>query len=253
MACRAHLAIRTTARYVCCMFKRMKRRLSWSLSSGPLRQEVIDAFHTLWYYSPSTWRQSTWFGFPIQQHPLDLQLYQEVIARTRPRRIVQTGVNEGGSLLFLAHMLDALGEPDALVIGVDIRLTPKARTLDHPRIRTIEGDSISSAVVSHVSDLVGPSAHVLVSLDSDHSAAHVKGELRAYSGLVSVGSYLVVEDTNLNGRPVVPGFGPGPLDAANEFLNAHPEFARDDALWSRNLLSHHAGGWLKRLSNSGTR
>jgi cephalosporin hydroxylase len=214
-----------------------------------LRRPVGHAFHWLWYHSDNTWKVNQWMGFPIQQSPLDLQVYQEIVARVRPQRIVQTGINEGGSLLYFAHLLDALGmPPDVLVIGIDIRLTPKARDLVHPRIRMLEGSSTDPAIVAEVRKLVGHAAPVLVSLDSDHSRDHVLQEMRAYGGLVTMGSYMVVEDTNVNGHPVFPSFGPGPHEAVEDYLRQRHDFVRDDSLWTRNMMSLHQGGWLKRVS-----
>jgi cephalosporin hydroxylase len=45
-------------------------------------------------------------------------------------------------------------------------------------------------------------------LDSDHSADHVLAEMRLLRPLLVAGDYLIVEDSNVNGHPVLPGFGP---------------------------------------------
>jgi cephalosporin hydroxylase len=86
----------------------------------------------------------------------------------------------------------------------------------------------------------------MVVLDSDHSEAHVLQEIRRYSPLVQVGDYLVVEDTNVNGHPAYPGFGPGPMEAVEKFLAESSEFAVD-ARCERFLLTMNPRGYLKRV------
>jgi cephalosporin hydroxylase len=87
----------------------------------------------------------------------------------------------------------------------------------------------------------------MVILDSDHSCDHVLAELDAYSQLVTEGSYLIVEDTNVNGRPVFPRFGPGPHEAVERFLREGAPFGRDEDC-ERFFLTFNPGGYLKRSS-----
>lgn len=212
-----------------------------------LRHWVVDEFHRRWYESNRTWKRNHFLGYTVKQLPFDLWLYQELVYEIRPSFVVQTGVSEGGSVLFFAHLLDLIGAPSsALVVGVDIRLTESARSLSHPRVRLIESSSVVPECVERVRGLIQPGVG-LVSLDSDHSAAHVEKELELYSTLLTPGSYLVVEDTNVNGHPVSPTFGPGPFEATRAFLSRHDEFEADDARWQRNLISFHHHGWLRKI------
>jgi cephalosporin hydroxylase len=100
-------------------------------------------------------------------------------------------------------------------------------------------------VVAEVARRVG-TGRTMVLLDSDHRMAHVLAELRAYADLVSPGSYLIVQDTNVNGHPVLPGFGPGPMEAVREFLAADDRFEIDRDQ-ERLLFTMHPGGYLKRV------
>jgi cephalosporin hydroxylase len=86
---------------------------------------------------------------------------------------------------------------------------------------------------------------VLVILDSGHSLDHVLAELRAYGPLVTPGSFLVVEDTNLNGHPLLGDHGPGAAEAVADFLADTSEFVRDKSK-ERFLLTFNPGGYLKK-------
>src|SRR3954454_23430308 len=70
--------------------------------------------------------QFTWMGRPIIQLPEDLLRLQEVMFSIRPKVVVETGVAHGGSLVFHAAMLKAMG--GGRVIGVDIEIRAENRT-----------------------------------------------------------------------------------------------------------------------------
>jgi cephalosporin hydroxylase len=86
----------------------------------------------------------------------------------------------------------------------------------------------------------------MVVLDSDHHAEHVLNELRIYGEMVTVGNYLIAEDTNVNGHPVKPEFGPGPWEAVETFLKENPAFAVDSKR-EKFLLTFNPGGYLIRV------
>jgi cephalosporin hydroxylase len=86
---------------------------------------------------------------------------------------------------------------------------------------------------------------VLAILDADHSRDHVLDELRAYAAMVTPGSYCIVEDTNLNGNPVLSDFGPGPMEAVEAFLAERDDFTPDRSL-EELMLTAAPKGFLYR-------
>jgi cephalosporin hydroxylase len=101
-------------------------------------------------------------------------------------------------------------------------------------------------VVAQVAERAAGAGAVLVLLDSDHRRDHVLAELRAYAPMVTPGSYLVVEDSNINGHPVYEDFGPGPTEAVQDFLKERDDFEVDRSR-EKFLLSFNPGGWLRRV------
>lgn len=225
-------------------------------SAGP--QDIIDAYHELQYNSREHGSEPKWRGRLIDKCVYDLWRYQELILQVRPKVIIETGTANGTSALYFADMMALAGiSPRVITVdiddgipGVDInpmRLNPGEQPKDS-RIEYLIGDSVSFELASQIGERVlGAKLHpAMVVLDSCHSKQHVLKELEIYSPLVSKGSYLVVEDTNINGHPVYEHFGAGPYEAMLDWLPKHPEFEQHAAIERRFPFTHNPGGWLRR-------
>jgi len=193
---------------------------------------MIQQGYLQWYYDTGVWKRLSYRGVRTLKNPLDMWNYQEIIAEHGIEWIVETGTRHGGSALFFADLLAARGA-SGLVISVDIDhdLLQAPR---HERLRLLKGDSAAPEVVNAVKALLpADRPPMFVILDSDHRKAHVLRELAAYIPLMKSGDYLVVEDTCVNGHPLRPDFGPGPMEAIEEFLGLNQDLliadrARED-------------------------
>ena len=220
-----------------------------------------DAFRALtreWFNASCRHRYSyhfTWLGLPVIQYPQDLMAMQEVIWRTRPELIVETGIARGGSLVFFASMLEMIGSAGRVVgVDVDIRSHNRVAIEGHPlakRITMLDGSSIDAAIVEQVRSLARASRSILVVLDSNHTHEHVLRELELYSPLVRRGQYLIVMDTVVEDLPadLFPDrpWGPGdnPRTAVRAFLKNNDRFRVDEDIENRLLLTVAPGGYLK--------
>ena len=208
-------------------------------------EKVIENFHELFYTKAEqggTWSGIRWMGIPTRKNPFDIWIYQEIIHEIRPDAIVECGTMLGGSALFFVQMCDLVGK--GRIITVDIEKREKRP--DHPRINYLTGSSTDPEIIARVQSLIRPSEVIMVVLDSDHHKDHVFQEMRLYSPLVTVGSYLVVEDGNINGHPVLSSFGPGPAEAIEKFLSSSVDFVVDKAR-EKLLMTFNPGGYLKRV------
>jgi cephalosporin hydroxylase len=195
------------------------------------------------FYASNAWTNATWLGSQALKNPLDLWVYQEIIAETRPELIVETGTYRGGSAHFLASICDLLGAGE--VISIDIEPL-RDDYPQHPRITYLAGRSSTDPDV--VAEVAARAAgrRTLVVLDSDHSQAHVEAELAAYAPLVPVGCYLVVEDSNIG--QIRKDLLPGPLQAIEKFVAGTDEFVIDRER-EKFLITFNPSGYLRRVGS----
>jgi cephalosporin hydroxylase len=97
---------------------------------------------------------------------------------------------------------------------------------------------------------------VMVILDSNHTHEHVLNELKAYSPLVTVGSYCILPDTFIeffpkgyssshNNRPW--DVGNNPYTAMKEFLKKNNKFVIDRETSCKAMITETIDGYLKRI------
>lgn len=200
----------------------------------------------------------TWLDRPIIQLPQDIIAIQEIIWKTKPDVIVETGIAHGGSLILSASILELLGG-DRFVIGIDIDIREHNRKAieDHPmskRIKMVQGSSIDKSIVNEVHSMIPKGKSVMVILDSNHTHDHVIDELNAYASLVSLGNYLLVFDTIIEDiadefewadRPW--GKGNNAKTAVWEFLKGNDSFEIDEEYNNKLLITVAPDGYLKRV------
>lgn len=209
-----------------------------------------------------------WLGRPIIQYPQDIIAMQQIIWKTKPDLIIETGIARGGSLIFYASILNLIskcgGPKRAKVIGIDIdiRKHNKKGIRSHPiskNIEMIEGSSIDQNIFEKIKKRTLKAKKIMVLLDSNHTEDHVFKELELYAPLVSVGSYLVVFDTLIENMPK--NFyknrpwskGNNPMTAVSKYLKKIKknkekfEFKIDEEIENSLLISVSPGGYFKRI------
>ena len=255
--------------------------------SGMGNDQLLKDLTFQWFQHSLQYKYSYNFsslGRPIIQYPQDMVAMQELVWRTKPDLIIETGIAHGGSLVLSASMLALLDyceavergevlDPKAtrrrvLGIDIDIRAHNRAAIEAHPmshRIDMIQGSSISADILAQVHKIAQAHQRILVILDSNHTHDHVLAELEAYAPLTSPGSYCIVFDTVIEDLPdaMFPdrpwGKGNNPKTATWEYLRrlkgearmaadgAPLAFEIDSALESKLLITVAADGYLRRV------
>ena len=206
--------------------------------------DVITAdFHRLYHDKrwPETGGNTYWFGVPTLKTPLDMWVYQEILYENRPDVIIETGTFMGGSSYYFASIFDLLGSGRVITIDIgDFEGKPK-----HDRVTFLLGSSTADSIVEQVKDLIHEGEKVMVVLDSDHSASHVRKEMEIYGEMVTPGQYMVVEDTHLYGHPVRQYELGDPWKAVGEYLAQRSDFVADRSR-EKYGLTFNPSGWLKK-------
>mgnify|MGYP000034540685 CR=1 FL=1 len=209
--------------------------------------DVFDAYHR-WYYDSEVWEQVSFLGVPCLKSVSDLWNYQEIIAELQPSLVVEFGTRFGGATLYFS-MVGAAVNPELRVVSVDIdHREVHAPVREDERIELLTGSSVSDTVAEQLAArrerFPGP---LFCILDSDHRKEHVLAELELLRPLTRPGDYVVVEDGNINGNPVLPGWGEGPAEAIAAYFRSYPgDYRRDRAREEKFGFTFAPGGFLIR-------
>jgi cephalosporin hydroxylase len=193
----------------------------------------------------------SWMGRPVIQLPEDMMRIQELIYSIKPSVILETGVAHGGSLIFYATLVRAIGKGRVIGIDIDIRDHNREAIKNHELadlISLIDGSSIDNQVLAAARKLIKSNDTVLVLLDSNHSSAHVLQELWMYSEIVTPGSFIVACDgimQDLEGAPRAKDDWNCPQQAVREFLIGNPNFdlVEPEFLFNESFITDRVTYW----------
>lgn len=204
----------------------------------------------------------SWLGRPIIQFPHDIIGFQEIIWKIKPDLIIETGVARGGSLIFLASILELIGKGNVLGIEIKLRHHNETAIKKHPmykRIKILKGSSTDPKNLEKVKKIAKNNKKILVILDSDHTKKHVLEELNLYSQFVSKNSYIIVCDTIIQDFPKNWFSNNGidrpwnklnnPKTAVWEFLKQNDRFKIDKFIENKLLVTTSPDGFLKCIKD----
>ena len=193
-----------------------------------------------------------WLGEPILQTPDDLFAQQEIIFKTKPEVIIETGVCWGGSILFYNMMSKII--PIKKIIGIDIfipnPLRNRLKKSCDKKLILFNEDSTDLNLISKLKKITQKFNSFFIHLDSNHTHEHVLKELNLYSGFLKKGNYIISDDTIVDEipdqthRPRPWNSKSNPKTALNTFLKNNRDFKIDKTLNYNQMLSSCPGGYI---------
>lgn len=159
---------------------------------------------------------TTYRGVNCVKCPFDYVIYQMIIQEVKPDLIIEIGTWQGGSALYLADILELHGKGELHTIDVEDRIDPLVRY--HKRIKFFcqgwEGYDLKLA----------EGKTVLVIEDGSHKYKDTLQAIRKLSAVVSLNSYMIVEDGIIDALGLTGEYNGGPVRAIKEFLGENKNF-----------------------------
>ena len=230
-------------------------RLSTELDGKGGIQDSLDAPLIAWlnYHDRKAKGPCQWLGSKVSKNPMDNWIYQEILYEVRPDLVIEIGNKVGGTTLFLAGICELMDHGRVLAMDTDHTIF----TGHHPRVELLTGDCGEESIVAAVKEkCVGQK--VLIIHDASHTKNAVLRDLRNYCGLVSPGSYFIVEDCLMGVPGIVNDSGDQrvgsfkfqtkdtPMQAVEDFLQENGDFEVDRSR-ERYILTTCVGGYLRRV------
>ena len=185
----------------------------------------------------------TYRGIKTIKCPFDYVIYQMLLFDLKPDLIIEIGTNHGGAALYMANMLDIIGEGEIHTIDIkEYEIDDLVK--NHPRIKRFLG-----GYENYDLNLAKGFNRVMVIDDGSHTYDDVMSSLEIFKDVVSVGSYFIVEDGALDKVGLGPQYNGGPNKAIFEFLDGNTDYVIDKNLCNFFGINatFNTNGYLKKI------
>ncbi|MEQ1687072.1 MAG: CmcI family methyltransferase [Sphingopyxis sp.] len=186
-------------------------------------------------------------GIETYKNPFDLALYAMLLHQLRPRTVIEIGAHHGGSALWFADQLTALGV-DAHVHALDVVAVEGVRD---PRISFHMGSALSLGATFTAAMLAALPRPWLLIEDADHQYATTLTVMRFFDPWLQAGDWMVIEDGILTAMGAADEHGGGPHAALTQFLGERGSsyrVARDYCDFYGHNVTWNVDGWLEKQS-----
>jgi cephalosporin hydroxylase len=182
-------------------------------------------------------------GVETLKSPFDYVMYQMIISDLKPDLIIEIGTNCGGSSLYLADLLEINGK--GIIHTVDIVDQVKSDLVkQHPRIERFLG-----GYLQYDTSITSNFERILVIDDGSHKYEDVIQAMNIFKNIVSVDSFMIIEDGSLSWMGWEERYNGGPLKAINEFISLNENYEIDRKwcdFYGKNVTLN-PNGFLKRI------
>lgn len=213
--------------------------------------KFIDEYHIL-YEKARIWENNYWMGIKCYKLPFDMMIIQELIVKTKPDFILETGTAFGGSAMFYASICELMDHGRVITCDinsmVDFNKVKKYKCSE--RIEWIFGSSTNTLVFDKITKMIEHKQNpkCMVILDSWHTMDHVYKEMIMYKDFVPVDGYMIVEDSHVSENPVPWDYDDkGPMGAINKFLEKERDRWTIDWKCEKHLFTFNPSGYLKKI------
>lgn len=244
---------------------------SWRVRVGRDKWVTMDEVcfaYDVWFEENQVFQYASWMGVFVQQDPMDAFAIQDMLWRVKPDLIIEIGTNTGGGAIFYATIMKAYN-PSGKIVTLDVKEVSNWNKRNNERcegcvlatqhawwndgmITFIKGRVTEKATRDQIDPFVAKAKTVLVIEDASHRYPDTLENINAVYHYVTVGSYLLVQDTKMD--RFVAGLGKkygrlrfGPMRSVDEFVAKHPNFVIDRR-FEYFLYSQHHRGFLRRTS-----
>ena len=186
----------------------------------------------------------TYRGVTCRKFPTDYITLQVLIWRVKPDLIIEVGTNHGGSALLFSDLLRTSGQEYKIhTIDIHDYVTSEIVIQDPNIVRYLDG--YENYDLSNCRSF----NKIMVIDDGSHDYPDVIAVMQKFKDVVSVDSFLVIEDGGLDFVGWKKNYHGGPTRAIKEFLETEKSYTQDqefEKFFGKNS-TNNPHGYLKRF------